>query len=138
MQVKEIMTATMETIAPDLSIRDCAKKMEQLNIGSLPIEENGKLIGMVTDRDICCRAVGNGLDLDGTKVANIMSHEVAWCHAEDDCEDAAHLMEEKHIRRLAVLDSAEKPAGVLSVDDLARCSHNLAGEVIEAAFPTMH
>lgn len=136
MQVKEIMTSKMESAGPDLSIQEAARRMRDLEIGSLPVWENGKLIGIVTDRDICCRAIANGLDPSKTTVREIMTGEVAFCFGDDDIANAARLMEGKHLRRLAVLNHDRTMAGFLSVDDLALVSHQLAGEVLEAAKPT--
>lgn len=133
MLVKEIMTAGMESAGPTLTLREAARKMRDLCIGSLPVWENGKLAGIITDRDICCRAVADGLDPETAQVRDIMSRDVAYCFGDDDVANAAHLMEDKHIRRLAVLNRDWTMAGFLSVDDLARYSHHLAGEVIEAA-----
>lgn len=135
MLVKEIMTAKMESITPEHSLRDAARRMRDLRIGSLPVIENGRLIGFVTDRDICCRAVAESLDTVKTPVRDVMSHEVAFCFSDDNITEAAHRMEGMHVRRLAVLNHDKSIAGFLSVDDLAHYSHHLAGEVIDAAQP---
>jgi len=136
MLVKEIMTSKVEFVGPALSIQDAARKMRDLNIGSLPVWENGQLLGMITDRDICCRAVAEGRDTVKTAVREIMSRDVSSCFSDDDVADAARLMEEKHIRRLAVVNRDRTMAGFLSVDDLAHHSYHLAGEVLDAARPT--
>lgn len=136
MLVKEIMTSRMECVGPASSLQETARKMRDFNIGSLPVWENGQLLGMVTDRDICCRAVAEGRDTAKTTVREIMSRDVTCCFSDDDVGDAARLMEEKHIRRLAVLNRDRTMAGFLSVDDLAHHSYHLAGEVLDAARPT--
>lgn len=138
MLVKEVMTSKVQSVNSDLPLQDCARQMRDLNIGSLPVSKNGRLIGMITDRDICCRAVAEGLDLKKTMAADIMSKDVTWCFDDQDCTEAAHLMEDKHIRRLAVLNHDKAPVGFLSVDDLVRCSRELAGEVLEAAARPIH
>lgn len=135
MLVKELMTTKVEYVNPDITLQECARRMRDLNIGSLPVWENGKLAGMITDRDICCRAVAEGRDPARTKVREIMTKDVAFCFDDQDCDAAAHMMEGKHIRRLAVLSRKRSMVGFLSVDDLARGSHQLAGEVLEAARP---
>lgn len=135
MLVKEIMTPKMESIGPTLSLRDAARGMRDLNIGSLPVWENGSLIGIVTDRDICCRGVAEGKDPGKTTVRDIMSKDAAFCYSDDNVDNAAQLMEQKHIRRLAVLNRDKSMAGFLSVDDLARYSHDVAGEVLDAVRP---
>ncbi len=138
MLVKEIMTRRMEYILPTASLREAARKMRSLNIGSLPVAENGKLLGMITDRDICCRGVADGLDPVLTEVREIMSRDVAFCFSYDTVNDAVRQMEQRHIRRLAVLNSDKTVAGLLSVDDLAHYSRQLAGEVLDSAGPVHH
>ncbi len=135
MQVKEIMTQKLESILPTTSLREAAQKMRDLNLGSLPVTEEGELIGMITDRDICCRGVADGLDPVHTKVREIMSHDVRFCFSDDNVGDAARQMEEHHIRRLAVLNRDKTMAGFLSVDDLAHYSSHLAGEVLDSIRP---
>ena len=135
MRVEEIMSTKIESVGPELSLKEAARMMRDLNVGSLPVKEKDKLIGIITDRDICCRAVGQGLDGGTTTVREIMSEDITHCYSDQDVADAAHLMEDKHIRRLAVFTRDEAMAGFLSVDDLARASHDLAGEVLEAVRP---
>ena len=138
MKIDAIMTTKIESVGPELTLQEVARKMRDLNIGSLPVMKMGKLVGIITDRDICCRAVGSGLDSKTTKVQDIMSRDISCCYDDQDLDEAAQLMEAKHIRRLAVLKRDNSIAGFLSVDDLARGSHNLAGEVLEACDPTHH
>lgn len=138
MLVKEIMTHKLESVPPTTSLREVAQKMRALNIGSLPVAENGKLIGMITDRDICCRGVADGFEPDRTEVREIMSRDVAFCFSYDTVSDAVRLMEQHHIRRLAVLNSDKSVAGFLSVDDLAHFSRSLAGEVLDTVGPVHH
>ena len=135
MLVKEIMTSQPQKIASSLSLRDCARLMRDQGVGSLLVWDNGRLQGILTDRDICCRAVADGSDPATLTAADIMSSNVEACFEDQDCTEAAHMMEDKHIRRIAVLNQAKDMVGVLSVSDLARCSHDMAGEVLEAASP---
>lgn len=132
MLVKDIMTPRTEFVGPGLSLQETARKMREKNIGSLAVWEDGKLLGIVTDRDICCRAVADGQDPVLTKVGEIMSRNVTSCFSDDDVAEAAKLMEDKRIRRLAVLNHDRTIAGFLSVDDLAHHSNQLAGEVLDA------
>ena len=135
MLVKEVMSPQPERISPELSLQHCARIMRDQNIGSLLVWDNGELLGLVTDRDICCRAVAEGADMMTLKAKDIMSTKVEACFDDDDCLNAAHTMGEKHVRRLAVLNRTKDMVGLLSVSDLAKCSHGLAGEVLEAASP---
>lgn len=138
MLVRDIMTPRLESVMPSSSLRVAARKMRNLNLGSLPVAEDGRLIGMITDRDICCRGVANGHDPALTSVREIMSPEVLFCFSDDDVADAVRLMEDYHIRRLPVLYRNKALAGFLSVDDLARYSRQLAGEVLDRARPAQH
>ncbi len=139
MKVSEVMTPKAEWVGPDMSIRDLAEKMRALDIGSLPIGENDRLIGMVTDRDIVCRAVAKGLDPAKTTARDVMSKTITYCFDDQEVDDAAHVMEQKHIRRLAVLNRNKRLVGILSLDDLAACcSHDLSGEVLAAVSSRGH
>jgi CBS domain-containing protein len=130
------MTPGADSVGPGLTLQETARKMREINIGSLPVWENDQLLGMITDRDICCRAVAEGRDAARTSVHEIMSRDVTCCFSDDDVADAAQLMERKHLRRLAVLNRDRTLAGFLSVDDLAHHSHQLAGYVLDSARAT--
>lgn len=131
MRVKEIMSATAETIDPEASLMDAAKAMRDRDVGSLPVIEAGRLIGIVTDRDIACRGVAEDLDPANTPVRRVMTSEAVWCSEDQDVEDAAHVMEDHQVHRLPVVDSDGNLVGMLSVDDLAqRAAHALSGEVL--------
>ena len=135
MLVKEIMTRKLVSILPTASLREAAQKMRDLKLGSLSVAVDRKLIGIITDRDICCRGVADGFDPVETKVSEIMSRDVWFCFSDDRVTDAVRQMEEHHIRRLAVLNHDKTMAGFLSVDDLAHFSRELAGEVVDSAQP---
>ena len=92
----------------------------------------GELLGIITDRDICCKVVATGRDAGWTKVHEVMHKEITTCFDDQDINDAAELMANQHIRRLAVLSRDNSMTGFLSVDDLARGSYELAGTVLEA------
>ena len=138
MLVKEIMTRKMESILTTSSLRHAARKMRDLKVGSLPVVEEGRLIGMITDRDICCRGVADSFDPATTEVSEIMSRDIWFCFGDDDISDAVQQMEEHRIRRLAVLNRDKTMAGFLSVDDLAHYSPELAGEVLDYVRPASH
>lgn len=138
MLVKEIMTPKIETILPTTTLREAAQKMRDLNLGSLPVAQDGKLIGMITDRDICCRGVADGFNPARVEVREIMSRNISFCFSDDTVTEAVRQMEERHIRRLAVLNHDKTVAGFLSVDDLAHYSRQLAGEVLDTVRPVHH
>jgi len=138
MKIEAIMTPRIETIAPDARSKEAARKMHDLHIGALPVFDNGKLLGIITDRDICCRVIATGHDAVSTLVDEVMTKDVTTCYADQDIDEAAQIMVDHKIRRLAVLYRDESMAGFLSVEDLARCSHKLASHVLEAAAPVQH
>ena len=138
MLVKDIMTPKMESILPTATLREAAQMMRDLNLGSLPVTKDGKLVGMITDRDICCRGVADGFNTVRAEVREIMSRDISFCFNDDTVTQAVRQMEERHIRRLAVLNSDKTIAGLLSVDDLAHYSRQLAGEVLDSVRPAQH
>ena len=107
--------------------------MHDSHLGVLPVVDNDQLVGIITDRDICCKVIATGHSAGFTKVEEVMSKDVTTCLDDQNIGDATKLMIEKHIRRLAVLDQKNAIVGLLSVDDLARNSHDMAGSVLEAS-----
>lgn len=133
MQVKDIMTSKVEALPPDASIKTLALKMRDLNLGTIPIQEDGKITGMVTDRDLVLRGLATGRDPDKTLARDIMSREVTFCYDDQDVPDVAHLMEERKLYRLPVVTHDGKIVGMLSVSDLAQhTAYELTGEVMHA------
>ena len=111
MLVREVMSTHLETIAPATTIQECAKKMNKLGVGVLPVWQDGQPVGVVTDRDICCRVVGAGKDPATTPVRAIMTAVMTSCSEDQDCKDAARLMKEKSVRRLTVVDRKQAMVG---------------------------
>jgi len=130
------MSTQVEVLLPHYSLRTAARKMKEFNLGSMPVVENGNLLGIITDRDISIFAIAMGYGSESTEVQKVMCKEVFTCQPDQDLSEAAHIMEQRHIRRLAVLDEDNCLDGFLSVDDIARVSCDLAGAVLVAATPT--
>lgn len=127
MKIKELMTDHADWIEAGTSVRDAASLLRDKGIGCLPIGENDRLIGMVTDRDICCRAVADGLDASETPVRDVMTEKVSWCYEDQEDGDAIALMREKNIRHLPVMNRDKRIVGVLSLGDLAFGSSTALG-----------
>jgi CBS domain-containing protein len=127
------MTQHVEFVEPTQSLREAAQLMRQLDVGPMPVCEEGRVVGILTDRDITIRAVADGRDPDATPVAEVMSRNVAYCHPEDEVEKAAELMASRQLRRLLVLDAERRLSGIVSIGDLATRKHDpkLVGKVIE-------
>ena len=133
MKLREIMTEKVAVISPRTTLTEAARKMKEMNIGALPICDNDRLVGLVTDRDIVVRALANGSDPETTLAKDVMSSPVIYCMEDDEIEVAADLMEEKQIRRMLIINKEKRLVGFVSLGDLAVDSKDeiLAGEVIE-------
>jgi len=133
MKVSEAMHQGVEWCAPDTTVRDIALLMREKDVGAVPIGENDRLVGMVTDRDIVTRGVARGRDLDKLIARDVMTEGIIYCHAEDNLDDVIHFMEEKKIRRLPVISREKRMVGILSLGDLSHAaSRDLSGELIQA------
>jgi CBS domain-containing protein len=120
MQIQEVMSTNPETIDPNSTLLDCARKMKENDVGMMPVVEGNIPIGIITDRDIVIRGIAAGLNPQQTKVSDCMSREVRVCFLDDDIQQAAKLMQQKQIRRLLVLDRDDQQlVGVVSLGDLA-------------------
>ena len=130
MKVREAMTNEVRVTSPDRSIRDAARLMAEIDAGALPVGENDRLVGMITDRDIAVRAVAEGKSLE-TNVSDVMSKEVLYCFHDEDLDDVARNMSDVKVRRLPVLNREKRLVGILSFGDLARNEDaNTAGHTI--------
>lgn len=133
MKVRKAMHTGVIWAGPDTPVTELAQKMREHDIGAIPIGENDKLIGMVTDRDIVCRGLANGAAITTLKARDVMTPDIIYCRDHDDLDDAAEVMEEKQIRRLPVIDDNKRMVGMLSLGDVAQeASHKDAGELIAA------
>jgi CBS domain-containing protein len=133
MKVKNAMHKGAEWVAPETPIAQIAKKMKELDVGSIPVGENDRLIGMVTDRDITCRAVANGHDLGKLTARDVMSKGIFYCRDSEELDDALRIMESRKIRRLPVIDEKKRMVGMLSLGDVSHAaSHELSGELCAA------
>jgi CBS domain-containing protein len=119
MFVSEIMTPHAECTSPGATLQGAAQRMKMLNVGSLPVCHEDRLIGIITDRDIAIRAVADGMDPATTHVEAVMTRGVTCCFDDQDIREAADMMEEKQIRRLVVLNHDNRLVGIVSLGDLA-------------------
>jgi len=117
--VRDVMTRGVETASPDLTIADVARRMRDLDVGSLPVTDGNRLLGIVTDRDLSVRATAASKDPNTTKVREVMSPELAWIFDDEPADAAARVMRERQIRRLPVLDRSDRLVGMVALADLA-------------------
>jgi len=113
------MTPYVECVSPSTTIQEAAEKMKSMDVGALLVCDNEQIVGVVTDRDIAIRAAATGADTSVTPVQDIMTPHVATCFEEQDVADAAEIMKQKQIRRLAVLNHVSRLVGIVSLGDLA-------------------
>jgi len=119
MKVSDVMSRDVQLASPKQSIRDAAKMMAKIDAGALPVEENDRLVGVITDRDITVRAVAEG-KAPSTKVRDVMSQEVLYVFDDQDLEAVARNMAEMKVRRMPVVNREKRLVGILSFGDLAR------------------
>ena len=117
-QIKDVLSEGGKILDPEATIKDAARQMREGNFGLMPIGENDRLIGTVTDRDIVIRAVAEGLDAS-TKVRDVMSEKVMWAYEDDSVEKASQIMSENQIRRLPIVDANKRLVGIVALGDLA-------------------
>jgi len=133
MKVSEIMSPDVDFVSSDDTIQQAARKMEELDVGALPVIVGKEFVGMITDRDITVRIAAQGRDPQRAKVVDAVSEGVVACRADDDINDVARLMKDRKIRRVPVRDDKGSLAGIVSFADLAtNADKALVGEVIRA------
>jgi CBS domain-containing protein len=133
MQVKDIMTRDVQVIDPDATLAQGASQMRTFDVGSLPVCKEGRLVGMITDRDIAVRSIAAGDDPNAVKVRDVMTPEMVTCSEDQDITEAASKMEANQIRRLVVLNGERQLVGIVSLGDLSvrTGDKELSGEVLE-------
>ncbi|HXF35975.1 MAG TPA: CBS domain-containing protein [Actinomycetota bacterium] len=131
--VRHAMTEAPRTVRPDMSAADAAALMAQFDVGSIPVAEEGRLLGIVTDRDLVTRVIAEGMDPRGVAVSDIMTKATVTVSPDAQLGQARDLMRERKIRRLPVV-KGDRLVGILSLGDVAvaDASKRLVGEALEA------
>jgi CBS domain-containing protein len=130
MKVSNCMTKNVKIADPDQTIRDAALAMGRLDAGVLPVGENDRLVGMITDRDIAIRGVAEGKGPDA-KIRDVMSRDVKYCFEDEEIDDVLHNMGELKVRRMPVLNRDKRLVGIVSLGDLATNAETAeAGEAL--------
>jgi CBS domain-containing protein len=129
--IREAMTSSPATVEPGTSAQDAARLMQSKDVGSLPVVEGDRLVGMITDRDLALRLVGEGRSAD-TPVGELASKDVVTIDPQQQVEEAARLMAEHQLRRLPVCEEDGRLVGILAQADVAQIGHDeLTGEVVQ-------
>jgi CBS domain-containing protein len=132
MKISECMTRKVRTVAPERSIQEAARLMAEMDVGALPVGQDDRLVGMITDRDIAVRAVCEGKGPQ-TPIREVMSEQVKYCFEDDEIEDVARNMGDIQVRRLPVLSREKRLVGIIALGDLANSDADTecAGEALE-------
>ena len=133
MQVREAMHAGVTWVGPETSLSELARKMRDEDIGAIPIGENDRLIGMVTDRDITLRGLADGRSIESLTARDVMTSPIVYCRADEDIGDAIRIMEDQAIRRLPVIDENKRMVGMLALGDIGDFApRDMSAEVMQA------
>ena len=132
MKISEILTPDPECVTPETTLAQAAQRMKALDVGMLPVCENDRLVGTITDRDITVRAVAASYNPSITTVREAMTREMVYCFDDEDIAEAALLMEGRQVRRLPVINRDKRLVGIVALGDLAVRTHRerLGGEVL--------
>jgi CBS domain-containing protein len=129
--IRDAMTSNPTTVEPSTTAQEAARKMKSEDVGSLPIVENDRLVGVVTDRDLAIRVLAEGKGAE-TPVSQVASKDVVTVDPQQSLDEAARLMAEHQVRRLPVCEEDGKLVGVLAQADVAQSGHDtLTGETVE-------
>ena len=132
MQVGKVMTERVSWVEPDTTIPEIARRMRSEDIGSVPVAENDRLVGMVTDRDIVVRIVAEGGDTETATAKQVMSPHILYCYEDETVADVLKNMGDNQIRRLPVLNREKRLVGVVSLGDLSRAASQRSGGALKA------
>ena len=132
MKIHDVMTADVSFVGPTTSILEIARKMRDNGIGSTPVVEHERLVGMVTDRDIVVRVVADGADAGDATARDAMSPGVLYCFDDESVETVLENMGDQQVRRLPVVNREKRLVGVVSLGDLALSGkRRAAGEALQ-------
>jgi CBS domain-containing protein len=131
MKISELMTPNPQTVRPDDTLQAAAQVMDELNVGVLPVCDSGRVVGLLTDRDIVVRATSAGQDPCTTTVATVMTTEPHSLRSNALLQDALQVMQRLQVRRLPVLDAEGLLVGIVSLGDLAAAGTSAAAEALE-------
>ena len=138
MKVKQAMHKGVQWVGPGTSVNQLAKLMREHYIGAIPIGENDRLIGMVTDRDIVCRCIAEGLDPKAATARDVMTAGILYCLDKQELDDAARVMEMKRVRRLPVINGKKRMVGMLSLGDVYNAAPRTVSEETMQAVSAHH
>jgi CBS domain-containing protein len=137
MKVQDVMTRNVEVVRPTTPITEAARRMRDLDVGALPVGEDDRLIGIVTDRDLVIRGLADGAQVERAQVRQCMTPQVLYCFADESVEDVAANMADNQVRRLPVVDRDKRLVGIVALADVASAApaHETGSAVREISPP---
>ncbi len=133
MKISDAMHPTADWVSAEVPVSEVARMMDADDIGAVPVGRDDRLIGMITDRDLAIRVVAGKRDPETTRAEEVMTPGIVYCTTQESVEDAIHLMNQRKLRRLPVLDENRRMVGILSLGDVAHAvGLSLAGELLRA------
>ena len=133
MQIEKVMHKHADWVTADTPLTEVAKIMQKDDIGAIPVGKDDRLVGMITDRDLALRVIAEGRDFKTLRAEDVMTPGIVYCQTHQSVEDAVHLMDERKIRRLPVLNMKKRLVGMLSLGDISHAANrDLAGELAYA------
>ena len=133
MKIKEMMTKNVKVLPRNATVREAAKLMKDIDVGSIPVTENDQIVGMVTDRDIVLRSTAEGHNPGDVTVGDIMTGEFFFCYEDEDVKQAARVMSDHQVRRLPIVNRQNQLVGIVSLGDLSvdAGSDKVSGQTLE-------
>src|SRR5881409_840784 len=130
MRVRDIMSTDVKCLTPETGMKEVAIHMKTLDVGFIPICENDRLVGAITDRDIVLRAIAEGREISTCTARDVMTKDVFWCYEDDSVKDVAKKMREKDVRRMLILNHDKKLVGVVSLGDLSKVEEKVSAQTL--------
>ncbi len=131
MQIKDVMTPQCDWIAPDANLQQAAQMMKDKDIGFIPVGENDKLIGAITDRDLVTRGLIGNMDVQQAQVRDVMTQKMYYCFEDQSVDEICQNMSDIKVRRLPVVNRDKRLTGIVSTGDLAQAQAQQTGEAIQ-------
>lgn len=119
-QLRNLMVSNVEVVRPNSNLKEAAEKMKRMDVGVLPVCEGGRVLGILTDRDIVIRAIAQGFRPEQIRVNEVMTKDVLFCFEDQTIQDAVELMRDRKIGRIVILDRDRKLRGIISLGNLSR------------------
>ena len=132
MRIRDVMSKDVKLASPTDTVQHAAEMMAEIDAGSLPVGEDDRIVGMITDRDITLRAVAKGKAPDQCKVRDVMSPEIKYVYEDESVDDLVRNMGGLQLRRLPVLNRDKRLVGIVSLGDLAQAQKSKGGEALKA------